>query len=474
MVPRERAIYPAEGRSFFPCGKSKCLTYNNAMAKKRIGLLALDDDPTILGLFEDTFSPPEYSFKAVRESEAALRILDEKEFDVVLLDLHMPDRDGIDVLREIRSREVPVEVVVLTGHGTVTSAVEAMKLGACDFLAKPINLEELKVTVQKAWRQKNLARENLLLRTEEKRRRSDSPIIFRSAAMEKVIDTAAKVAASDFPVLITGETGVGKELVASEIHRLSHRSEKSFVPINCGALPESMLESELFGYERGAFTGAASRKPGLFEVADEGTLFLDEVGELPPALQGKLLRALENGRFFRLGGTREIQVDIRFISATNRDLHKNIAAGTFRQDLFFRISALPVHIPALRERREDIPLLVNHFSQADSAGRARDLSDETLKKLAGYEWPGNVRELQNAVHRLHLLGEEDPGVPPATAEAAAGKEVGPKLADVERDHILRVFRNSGRRRKKTADLLGIDPKTLYRKLKGYGIENPSE
>jgi DNA-binding NtrC family response regulator len=344
-----------------------------------------------------------------------------------------------------------------------------MKLGAYDFLTKPIRIAELTATIEKAREKKNLLRENELLRREVHRKAGEGHIITGSPLMRALLDDVSRVAGSDFPVLISGETGVGKELVAREVHRRSGRSEKPFIPINCGALPETMLESELFGFEKGAFTGAHGRKAGLLEVAEGGSLFLDEIGEMTPALQGKLLRAVENGSFFRLGGTREMKVDVRFVAATNRDLEKAVDDGTFRMDLYYRINALPLNVPPLRERREDIPLLAQHFTESTPAFRGRKIAPEAIARLREYSWPGNVRELQNIVHRLLLLAEGDT----VTEEDIAGmlsprpSSRGRQLKDVERDHILRVLADAGGHRRRAAEILGVDPKTLYRKMKEY-------
>jgi len=439
------------------------------MRKSPIRLLALDDDQTILGLLEESFRPPGYEFQAATDGAEAMELLKGKEFDVVLLDLNMPEMHGIDVLGKIREEKIPVEVIVLTGHATVSSAVDAMKLGAYDFLTKPIRIAELTATIEKAREKKLLLRENELLRREIHRKAGEGHIITGSPLMRALLDDVSRVAGSDFPVLVSGETGVGKELVAREVHRRSGRSEEPFIPINCGALPETMLESELFGFEKGAFTGAHGRKAGLLEVAEGGSLFLDEVGEMPPALQGKLLRAVESGSFFRLGGTREIKVDVRYVAATNRNLAKAVDDGTFRMDLYYRINALPLNVPPLRERREDIPLLVQHFIESTPAFRDRKIAPEAIARLREYSWPGNVRELQNIVHRLLLLSEGD-----IVAEADIAGMLSPRpssrgrrLQEVEREHILRVLTDTGGHRRRAAEILGVDPKTLYRKMKEY-------
>lgn len=443
------------------------------MAEKRIRLLAVDDDQTVLTMLGEAFTLPEYDFTPSSEGKKALGLLREKEYDVVILDLDMPEMHGLEVLQSIRDQEVPVEVIILTGHATVSVAVEGMKLGAHDFLSKPLRLNELQVAVRNAFEKKQLLRENQLLRVEVDRRSGGGKIITKDSSMEAVLATVTKVAASDFPVLILGETGTGKELLAREVHDRSEGSKGAFVPLNCGALPENMLESELFGFEKGAFTGAAARKPGLLEVADGGTLFLDEIAEMPLALQGKILRVLESGSFYHLGGTRELKVRVRFISATNREIEKEVEKGSFRQDLYYRISALPLHLPPLRQRRGDIPLLVEHILGSTPAFRGRRIGDDALGLLVEYDWPGNVRELQNVVHRLFLLAEGDvvgAGALRGMLPSAKGPS-GKRLDDVEREHILRVLGEAGGQRNRAAEILGINPKTLYRKLKEYGEDS---
>ncbi|MEK7383423.1 MAG: sigma-54 dependent transcriptional regulator, partial [Elusimicrobiota bacterium] len=337
----------------------------------------------------------------------ALEMLERDDYDVLLLDLNMPGMGGMDVLKKVKALDLPAEVIILTANATVPTAVEAMKLGAYDYLIKPFPTEELRVVIEKALEKKRLIGENLLLRTQLRRRSAPAVIVTRSPLMLQALETAHKAAASDLPVLVCGESGTGKELIAGAIHDASPRAGGPFVPINCGAIPEAMLESEIFGYEKGAFTGAVAKKPGLLEVADRGTLFLDEIGELPRQLQVKLLRVVETGRFFRLGGTREVRVDIKYVSATNKDLKKEIGTGGFRPDLYYRISALTITVPPLRERPEDIPPLVEHFVKGSPAFRNKTFTGEAMRALCAYPWPGNVRELQNMIHRAALLAKGD-------------------------------------------------------------------
>jgi DNA-binding NtrC family response regulator len=289
--------------------------------------------------------------------------------------------------------------------------------------------------------------------------------------MFEIFEHVKKVALSPLPVLVLGESGVGKELIARAIHHDSERADRPFVPINCGAIPETMLESELFGFEKGAFTGAHARKLGLLEIANQGTLFLDEVCELPPALQSKLLRVIETGRFFRIGGVKEIQVDVKFISASNKDVKSEAENGRFRSDLYYRVSALSLSIPPLRDRKEDVPLLVDHIMKQNAAFKHKSFDKEALQVLTDYAWPGNVRELLNVVHRTLLLSKKDLiGLEDLPLDLISNPTVsGKRLEDVERDHILRVLKEVGGQKGKAAEILGVDPKTLYRKLLGYGI-----
>lgn len=429
-------------------------------------ILLADDDKNIKVVLHNELSEAGHDVTEVDSGLKALDLLGVRDFDVLLLDLNMPRMGGMEVLEKMQQLEISTEVIVLTGHGTVSLAVAAMKLGAYDFLTKPFKIAELLALLEKAVEKKHLRRENALLKTRIQRQEEAPEIISRSPAMHEILATVEKVAPSDFPLLIEGESGVGKELIARAIHRSSARAEGPFIPLNCGAVPENIIESELFGYEKGAFTGAQARKLGLLEIAHRGTLFLDEVGEMPPALQVKFLRILETGAFFRVGGVKEVKVDIRCVSATNKDLKAEVAAGRFRPDLYYRISTFTLLVPPLRERREDIPILIEHCVTRTSLGRRIRFSEGALRALSTYSWPGNVRELQNVVYRLLLLTKGDlirtEDLPPDLGPCG-GNPAG-TLAEVEREHILKVLKQSGGQRGKAAAALGIDPKTLYRKL----------
>ncbi len=435
-------------------------------------VMIADDEKNIRELLRDALSTLVSHVVSVENGTQALELLEKEEFDVLLLDMNMPGLDGIEVLKRIRSREIPTEVVILTAHATVMTAVEAMKLGAYDYLMKPFKIVELAPVIEKAYDKKKLCIENLLLKTQVKKQSEVSNLIVESPVMRDVVERSKKIAQSDFPVLITGESGTGKELIARIIHNASSRADRSYVAINCGALPETMIESELFGYEKGAFTGAQAKKPGLLEIAHEGTLFLDEIGDMPLSLQVKLLRVIETGNFYRLGGTREQQVSVRIISATNKNLKSGIENGTFRGDLYYRISALTVHLPPLRERKEDIVPLIEHFRSSSPVFKQKQFSSEAISILTGCAWPGNVRELQNVVHHVLLLSRNDL-IEPADLPRDLGSCPGVgsiRLDDLEREHILRILKQSGGERNRAAEALGVHPRTLARKLAEYGIE----
>ncbi len=433
-------------------------------------ILIADDDKNIRKVLGMELSDEGFDVEDAESGLRAIEMLEKGDYDVVLLDLNMPGLDGMEVLKKIRVLEIISEVIILTGHGTVSTAVEAMKLGAHDYLTKPFKMDELKVVIQKAQEKRKLINENILLKTQLKRQTRHYSIITQDTGMLGILQTVKKVAFSDMPVLITGESGVGKELIARSIHAEGKRVDRSFVAINCGSIPENMLESELFGHEKGAFTGAHSRKLGLLEIADHGILFLDEIGEMPNHLQAKLLRAIETGSFYRIGGVKEIKVDIKFVSATNKDIEAEVENNKFRADLYYRISALTIHVPPLRLRKGDIPLLVEHFIMSNPSYDGRTFSKKAMDALSEYGWPGNVRELQNVVNSILLLNESNSIdlVHMPSYLISETESVGLQLKDVEKEHILKVYREIGGHRGKAAKVLGIDPKTLYRKLSSYG------
>ncbi len=441
---------------------------------RRIRVLVADDERNLRELMVRELGRKGHEVDDVGDGEAALARLQEASYDVVVLDMKMPKREGIEVLRELQALAEPPQVIVMTGFQEVSTAVEAMKLGAYDYLTKPTKIEELDIVIRKAAEKGQLVRDNEALRAHAPGGEPASGILTKSAAMQAALRIIDRVAPTDSAVLILGDSGTGKELVARAIHELSHRAQRPFVPIHCGALPREVFESELFGHEKGAFTGAVGTKPGLVELADGGTLFLDEIGEMEPDSQVKVLRALETGTFFRVGGTRPRRVDVRLVAATNRDLAEAMKTGAFRQDLYFRINTIAVKLPPLRERREDIALLATHFVGTTAAYGVKRLSPRVLAALEAYDWPGNVRELLHAIERAVILskGEEiqPEDLPPEVLGApGAASSPGGSLEQMERQHIVATLRQVGGHRGKAAALLAIDPKTLYRKIIAYGI-----
>jgi DNA-binding NtrC family response regulator len=434
-------------------------------------ILIADDDTNLRMVLKNELTDAGFDVSDADNGKKTIDMLKKDEYDVLILDLNMPGFHGIDVLKKAKKLDIATETIILTAHATVSSAVEAMKLGAYDFITKPFQMDELIAIAEKAFEKKNLIRENLLLKSHIKRQSTAQSIITKNPRMLELLETVKKVSSSDLPILISGESGVGKELIAKTLHNASNRSEGPFIAINCGAIPETMLESELFGHEKGAFTSAHAQKLGLLEIANHGTLFLDEIAELSAQLQGKLLRVIESGSFFRVGGVREITVYVRFVSATNKDIKKEVEAGTFRADLYYRISALSFHIPPLRERREDIPLLVDHIVTNHTNLKNKHLSKKAIKVLAEYDWPGNVRELQNVLYRALFLAKKDV-IEPADLPfdmIAKHDNLTARLEDIEREHIIKVLKEAGGQKGKAAEILGVNPKTLYRKLAHYGI-----
>jgi DNA-binding NtrC family response regulator len=435
-------------------------------------IVIADDDKNLRKVLVNELSDEGFEVVETDQGAKAVELLERNECDVLLLDMNMPGLSGLDVLKKLKELENPTEVIILTAYATVSTAVEAMKMGAYDYLTKPFQIEELKTIIEKAYEKKQILRENLLLKSQIKRQRDTKNIITAHPVMLGILEDVKKFAVSDLPVLICGESGVGKELIAKRLHEMSNRSEGPFLPINCGAIPETMLESELFGHEKGAFTGAYVKKMGLLEIANHGTLFLDEIAELSQRLQGKLLRVIETEKFFRVGGIKEISVDVRFVSATNKDIKKDVTTGEFRPDLYYRIGALNLYIPPLRERKEDIPLLVEHIIQSNPQFRHKKLSKKAVEILVQYGWPGNIRELQNVIRRALFLstdttmGPQDLSPDLTTGHAVSSR----KLEDIEKEHILKIYREANGQKRRAAEILGVDPKTLYRKLHSYGIE----
>jgi DNA-binding NtrC family response regulator len=456
-------------------------------------VLIVEDKDSLRTMLRHALEAQGYTVVEARDEDEARAALAQSLPSVVLSDLRLPVGDGFGVLRASKDADPDLPVIVMTAYGSIQDAVAAMKDGALDFLAKPVDPDHLLLMVERALAQRRLLSEYNLLKEEAAKRRGLPEIIGESAAIRHTMQSVQRAAGSDTTVLLEGESGTGKELFARALHALSERANGPFIAINCAAIPDTLLEAELFGYERGAFTGATQRKPGRFELAQRGTLFLDEVGELPLALQAKLLRAIETKRFERLGATVTTQVDVRLVAATNRGLRQAVAARQFREDLYFRLSVFPVTIPPLRERPEDIPLLARHFVEHTSGelGRKRlTLSDRAVEALCAYQWPGNVRELQNALERAVILTEGDtiqPGhlnltghaVPAAAAvdpwqsinlDGTLAEAASRVLAEAERRKIQRALGEAGGDRGRAADILHVGYKALLAKMKDLGLD----
>jgi len=444
-----------------------------------IRVLVVDDERPTRLLLERELPRAGYAVTCAESGEGALDQVRTKDFDVILLDLKMPGIGGMEALRRIRESGAEAEVVILTGHPDVDSAITAMKLGAYDYLTKPFKLAELEEVLRRASERKHLQLENAALRRMVDQREPPPVIVGQSQVMKALLEKVQRIAGSDANVLIQGESGTGKGLVARRIHETGPRRRGPFLVINCSGFQDPLLESELFGHEKGAFTGATSVKQGLFEVAQDGTLLLDEVGEMSPAMQAKLLQVLDTRELRRVGGTRLHRVDVRIVAATNTDLAQAVPAGRFREDLYYRLNVISLTLPALRDRREDIPLLVDHFLTrfGGTGDPLRTISPEALRLLVGYAWPGNVRELANAIERLVILAPGPVVTPedlPPNIRAPISPPPGPtrgpaSLSEMERVHIARVLSETGGKKMQAARLLGIDIKTLNQKIKRYHI-----
>ncbi len=455
-------------------------------------ILIAEDEANLRLVLQKELERLGYRVQAAPDGEAALRKLEESNVDVLLCDINMPRMDGMELLRRVYERPNPPEVIMLTGQATVETAVEAMKLGAYDYLTKPYSITELDVRVKQAAEKRRLRVDNVRLREQLARKSTLPEIVTVAETMKEAIRLIERVAPSDASVLITGESGTGKELVAQAIHRLSNRSEASFIDINCAAFQESLLESELFGYEAGAFSGAKGRKLGLIELADGGTLFLDEITELPAQLQAKLLRAIETRTFFRVGGVRKVEVDVRIVAATNRNVDTVLADGSFRADLLYRVNGFQINLAPLRERPEDVEPLARHLLKQVGGTSIPEIEPDALSALCSYHWPGNVRQLKNCLERAVLLSNNGritaaelppevvrsplaeplmavPAQPGTLADQAPVAQP-TSLREIERQQILSALEKTGWHRGKTAQILGISPSTLYRRLRDYNLE----
>lgn len=458
-------------------------------------ILVVDDEKNLRLVVQKELERIGHEVEVAMNGEDAWTLLEDRDFDVMLSDINMPKLDGMALLRRMsENMQDPPEVIMLTGQATVETAIEAMKLGAYDYLTKPYRINELTMLVSQAAEKHELKADNLRMKAQIERTSNSMPdIVAESAQMNEILRLVKRVAPSDTSVLITGESGTGKELIAQSIHRLSSRSDRAFIDLNCAALQDTLLESELFGHEAGAFSGAAKRKLGLFEIADGGTLFLDEVMEMPAALQSKLLRALETRSFFRVGGVKKVEVDVRLVAATNRSSRQAVEEGVFRADLLYRINSFEINIPPLRERREDIVPLARHLLQQIAGPNPPELASEAIESLISYKWSGNVRQLRNCLERAVLLSDDgritrrelapevvyersEPKVSfnygePAENSANGFQNASPSsLKDIERQQILRALEKTGWHRGKTAELLGISASTLYRRLREYELD----
>jgi len=461
-------------------------------------LLVAEDEANLRLVIQKELQRLGYRVDVAPDGEAALRRLEEGNVDVLLCDINMPRLDGMELLRRVHERPNPPEVIMLTGHATVETAIEAMKLGAYDYLSKPYRITELDALVKQAAEKRRLRVDNQRLRQQLARQSQMPEIVSNSVAMREAIRLVERVAPSEASVLITGESGTGKELIAHAVHRLSNRGDASFIDLNCAAFQESLLESELFGYEAGAFSGAKGRKLGLIELADGGTLFLDEITELPTQLQSKLLRAIETRTFYRVGGVRKVEVNVRIVAATNRNVDAVVADGTFRADLLYRINGFQIALTPLRERPEDIEPLAQHLLKQVGGANPPEITAEALDALRSYSWPGNVRQLRNCLERAVLLANDARitinELPPevarpstsfapvaaaggdsstaqnANATSAPGSSAPGSLREVERQQILAALEQTNWHRGKTAEILGISPSTLYRRLRDYNLD----
>lgn len=443
-------------------------------ANEKIDLLLVDDDVDFRSIAARCFLRAGYQVGEAGSGDEALQLAERRYFDVAVLDLRMPGMNGLELLEKLHISNPECQCIILTGEGTVETAVQAMKLGAYDYLTKPFSLAELEIQVQKAYERRQLDKENRQLRAVLQRTEPRSDMIGRSAAMQEVFRLIARAGRTDKAVLIQGESGTGKELVARALHQASPRADKPLVVINCAALPESLLESELFGHEKGAFTGAIATKPGLFELADGGTLFIDEIGEMPASLQAKLLRVLEDGSMRRVGSLKERRVDVRLLAATNRNLLDETRAGRFREDLYYRINVMSFELPPLRRRADDIPLLVERF-----LGPGWQMDPLAMQALERYTWPGNVRQLINVVERAKILADDacirlydlpaEVVSPTQGATEIARPETSENLAAVERAHVVDVLRRERGNKARAARALGVNRRSLYRLVEKYEI-----
>lgn len=442
-------------------------------------ILLIEDEKLMRVTLEDALKSSGYDVISFENGRDAIDALRESYFSIVVTDVRLPDVDGLDILKNIIENKKDTQVILMTAFGSIKDAVEAMKLGAFDYITKPFSLDEFLLLIKRALDVKSLKDENIRLKKDIVKYYSLPNIICESTEMKSVFSLVEKVSESDSTVLILGESGTGKELITTTIHYQSKRKDKPLIKVNCSALPEGLIESELFGHEKGAFTGAIKRKPGRFELADGGTIFLDEVGDLPLSTQAKLLRVIQERRFERVGGTDTLNVDVRIIAATNKNLEEEVKKGRFREDLYYRLNVIPITLPPLRERKEEVPYLIDFFldKHRNKLFKNTHFSKEAVGTLLNYDYPGNIRELENIVERCVTLSISDvikkDDLPSFIFKKTDDKKQGSLsyiAAEAEKDHIIRVLRITKGNRTKASEILGISRKTLWEKINSYGID----
>ncbi|NTW57842.1 MAG: sigma-54-dependent Fis family transcriptional regulator [Nitrospirae bacterium] len=449
---------------------------------KKPSILLIDDDPSLRRVIEYSLVESGYSVLPAASGEEGLALFQKGPCDAVITDITMPGMSGLDVLAKVRQADLNVPVIIITAYGTIESAVSAMKQGAFDYITKPFNRDELRITLERALKMRRLEKENVRLRAEVIDRYRFDAIVGNSEKLREVIALAGRVAPSDATVLVTGESGTGKELLARGIHYSSGRSEGPFVAVNCAAIPENLIESELFGHVKGAFTGAVRDREGKFELADGGTIFLDEIGDLRVDLQAKILRTLQERTVDRVGGVKQIDVDVRVIAATNKDLEREVREGNFREDLYYRLSVVTLQMPPLRDRKDDIPVLAEHFLRKFSPGPVVRLAPDALAILSAYGWPGNVRELENVMERASILKRGDTitreDLPEKLSRKAGGAsevllnlpEDGLSLEELEKDLIIKALEKHKGNQTRAAEYLRITRPTLIYRMEKYGLK----
>ena len=445
-------------------------------------ILIVDDEKSMCQYLSIMLRKEGYDVVTVNSGKKAVRAVKESNFDVVITDIKMEGMDGIEVLKSVKEIDSTIPVIVMTAYASQKTAIEALNKGAFYYLIKRAKNEEIKMVIRNALDIHKVKNENMFLKKQLKKKSDFKEIIGKSEEIQKVFNLVDKVADTDSTILICGESGTGKELIAKAIHYRSSRANKPFVSINCGALPENLLESELFGHVKGSFTGAIRDKEGLFKVASGGTFFLDEVGETSPAIQVKLLRVLQEREIIPVGGTKPIKVDVRLIAATNADLEKEVKDDRFRADLYYRLNVIPINLPPLRDRRDDIPLLIDHFLKiaTQKTGKVKEVSKEAMECMINYDWPGNVRELENIIERAVILEETDEITLDSLPEKIRNKSVGTKkivmqkaqvtLEELEKEYLISVLEETNWQKKKASSILGINASTLYRKIQRYGLK----